>query len=605
MGSVMPSIVGAAPAARIRPESAGRGRSAPPGLRSRAHGARPRLAAVLHLESAHEHAGGPGPGRRCPSGQPTPRQSSPGRSACSASRSPTTSRRCRSCGSRARSSSSTAARAPHGLPHPARPRRRHVPLGGDPGQRPRRHARAARPGRPGRAPGQAGVLDPAGLAHARRPADPAGGRRRAARSHRVPQAPRSRTRACSTRDRKQPLPFLPRTVGLVCGRASAAEKDVVENARRRWPTVRFAIREVAVQGPHCRAEVTAALQELDADPGVDVIVISRGGGSRRGPPALQQRDAAPGGRGRAHPGRQRDRPRRRHPLLDLVADCRASTPTDAGKGSCPTPSPSARVDGAAARRASRAGSTASGGASCDPHPPGAGRPRPPWCGPARSRRGPARRVRTAGRGEAAPRRDHVAHLRAQIRTLSPLSTLDRGYAIVQHADGSGRDGPRRARGRRAPARAGRGGDFGVPRVGGAVGWRPCPRRPETARHHGDEGPGRRRRRPIREPPATSSSASSPSSRAVRSGLEESMRLWRRGEALAAHCSTWLDGAEATDSPESGQDSPRSCAADCDPPSGAGAGPPGSGHPALATGQARWAGPARSAKAASSSNVPVP
>ena len=49
-------------------------------------------------------------------------------------------------------------------------------------------------------------------------------------------------------DRKKPLPFLPRTVGLVCGRAGAAEKDVVENARRRWPTVRFEIREVAVQG---------------------------------------------------------------------------------------------------------------------------------------------------------------------------------------------------------------------------------------------------------------------------------------------------------------------------------------------------------------------
>ncbi|HEY7720553.1 MAG TPA: exodeoxyribonuclease VII large subunit, partial [Pedococcus sp.] len=78
-------------------------------------------------------------------------------------------------------------------------------------------------------------------------------------------------------DRKKPLPFLPRTVGLVCGRASAAEKDVVENARRRWPTVRFAIREVAVQGPTAVTEVTAALQELDADPAVDVIVIARGG----------------------------------------------------------------------------------------------------------------------------------------------------------------------------------------------------------------------------------------------------------------------------------------------------------------------------------------
>jgi len=81
------------------------------------------------------------------------------------------------------------------------------------------------------------------------------------------------------RDRKRPLPFLPRTVGLVCGRASAAEKDVVENARRRWPAVQFAIRQVAVQGPNTVTEVSEALRSLDTDPAVDVIVIARGGGS--------------------------------------------------------------------------------------------------------------------------------------------------------------------------------------------------------------------------------------------------------------------------------------------------------------------------------------
>ncbi len=82
------------------------------------------------------------------------------------------------------------------------------------------------------------------------------------------------------RDRKRPLPFLPRRVGLVCGRASAAERDVVENARRRWPATRFEIRQVAVQGATAGAEVTAGLAELDAHPEVDVIVIARGGGGR-------------------------------------------------------------------------------------------------------------------------------------------------------------------------------------------------------------------------------------------------------------------------------------------------------------------------------------
>ncbi|MGO2362235.1 MAG: exodeoxyribonuclease VII large subunit, partial [Brachybacterium tyrofermentans] len=79
--------------------------------------------------------------------------------------------------------------------------------------------------------------------------------------------------------RKQPLPFLPRVVGLICGRESAAERDVVVNARRRWPAVEFEIREVAVQGVKAVREVSAALKELDGRDDVDVIIISRGGGS--------------------------------------------------------------------------------------------------------------------------------------------------------------------------------------------------------------------------------------------------------------------------------------------------------------------------------------
>ena len=82
--------------------------------------------------------------------------------------------------------------------------------------------------------------------------------------------------------RKRPLPFLPRRVGLVCGRASAAERDVVENARRRWPGLPFEIRQVAVQGPTAVTEVTAAVAELDAVDEVDVIVVARGGGSVEG-----------------------------------------------------------------------------------------------------------------------------------------------------------------------------------------------------------------------------------------------------------------------------------------------------------------------------------
>src|ERR1700709_1365318 len=80
-------------------------------------------------------------------------------------------------------------------------------------------------------------------------------------------------------DRKQPLPFLPGVVGVVCGRASAAEKDVVENGRRRWPAVRLRVEEGAVEGPNAVTDVSAAIARLDADPEVDVIVVTRGGGS--------------------------------------------------------------------------------------------------------------------------------------------------------------------------------------------------------------------------------------------------------------------------------------------------------------------------------------
>ena len=78
-------------------------------------------------------------------------------------------------------------------------------------------------------------------------------------------------------ERKKPLPFLPRRVGLICGQGSDAMHDVIENSRRRWPDVQFEVREVAVQGVNCVRQVSAALTELDAIADIDVIVIARGG----------------------------------------------------------------------------------------------------------------------------------------------------------------------------------------------------------------------------------------------------------------------------------------------------------------------------------------
>jgi exodeoxyribonuclease VII large subunit len=132
-------------------------------------------------------------------------------------------------------------------------------------------------------------------------------------------------------DRKKELPFLPNVVGLICGRNSDAGKDVVENAKRRWPSVKFEIREVAVANAAAVSEVSAALSELEANPDVDVIIITRGGGSFEdllpfSDESLLRLVAECKTPIISAIGHEKD-----SPLLDLVADYRASTPTDAAK----------------------------------------------------------------------------------------------------------------------------------------------------------------------------------------------------------------------------------------------------------------------------------
>jgi exodeoxyribonuclease VII large subunit len=132
-------------------------------------------------------------------------------------------------------------------------------------------------------------------------------------------------------DRKVALPKLPRKVGLICGRNTDAEKDVVENARRRWPAVEFEIREVAVQGAAAVVEVSAALRELEEMADVDVIIITRGGGSFEDLLPFSDESLVRLAASCETPivsaiGHEKD-----SPLLDLVADYRASTPTDAAK----------------------------------------------------------------------------------------------------------------------------------------------------------------------------------------------------------------------------------------------------------------------------------
>ncbi len=240
--------------------------------------------------------------------------------------------------------------------------------------------------------------------------------------------------------RKRALPFLPRRVGLVCGRASAAERDVVENARRRWPAVRFAVREVAVQGVGAVTEVTRALGELDRLDDVDVIVVARGGGSLEdllpfSNEALVRAVAACRTPVVSAIGHEVDAP-----LLDLVADVRASTPTDAAKCVVPDVREEHQRLQHARDRLLRA---VVGGLGREQARLDALRSRPALADPAAAvehraeqvlaLRERARRC-TAARLSAAT--DDLAHARARVRALSPLATLERGYAVVQAADGS-------------------------------------------------------------------------------------------------------------------------------------------------------------------------
>ncbi len=239
-------------------------------------------------------------------------------------------------------------------------------------------------------------------------------------------------------ERKRPLPFLPAVVGLVCGRASAAERDVVENARRRWPDVRFRVEEVAVQGVNAVSDVTAALQRLDGDAEVDVIVITRGGGSLEdllpfSNEALLRAVAAARTPVVSAIGHEVDTP-----LLDLVADVRASTPTDAGKRVVPdVTEESARTQ----QLRSRLGTAVRNRFDREQHTLDALRSRPVLADPAR---GLDERTRVVAELRDRARRclgqrieratEDVQHISARVRALSPASTLARGYAVVQRAD---------------------------------------------------------------------------------------------------------------------------------------------------------------------------
>jgi exodeoxyribonuclease VII large subunit len=240
-------------------------------------------------------------------------------------------------------------------------------------------------------------------------------------------------------DRKVKLPLLPRTVGLICGRNTDAEKDVVEIARRRWPAVQFEIREVAVQGAAAVVEVSQALRELEADPLVDVIIITRGGGSFEDLLPFSDESLVRLAASCETPivsaiGHEKD-----SPLLDLVADYRASTPTDAAKKVVPD---IAQEISDIEKLRDRALRSLVARLDFESQQIAQLRNRPVMKDPivmVTTRVDELKALRDrALRGFASLleiEKKELKGVRDHLRSLSPQSTMDRGYAVVQLTDG--------------------------------------------------------------------------------------------------------------------------------------------------------------------------
>lgn len=243
--------------------------------------------------------------------------------------------------------------------------------------------------------------------------------------------------------RKRPLPYLPNKVGLITGRGSAAERDVLSVAKDRWPAVRFEVVNTAVQGPRTVPEVVAALQKLDADSSVDVIIIARGGGSVEdllpfSEEALQRAVASATTPVVSAIGHEPD-----NPVLDNVADLRAATPTDAAKRVVPDMAEELALVAEARRRSAAA---LRGWVQREQKALQDVRSRPSLANPLGAitqRREEIERDLARMRREVthylAQQTSTVSALRSQVATLGPSATLARGYAVVQvlPRDGSG------------------------------------------------------------------------------------------------------------------------------------------------------------------------
>ncbi len=346
------------------------------------------------------------------------------------------------------------------------------------------------------------------------------------------------------RERKRRLPFLPSRIGLITGRASAAERDVLMNTRRRWPAVDFRVINVAVQGPTAVPQIIDALKVLDNDDTIDVIVIARGGGSVEDLLPFSDEALCRAVFGARTPvvsaiGHETDAP-----LVDYVADVRASTPTDAAKRLVPDlaeerqlidTGPSApRPGGADAARprdaappgvalAALAGPARAAGRPAGRRRDGAPRPRRPQPRP------PA----AAGRRRPAPH-PWPGCARCPRRRRWSGGTRSSSAPTATSSDRADRGRDRRRR----PSAAGRGraaGNGSAAQAMSAAGRERVAGNGSGAETMSDE-------KLTYEQARTELADGGRAAGGRRRSLEDSLALWERGEKLADICQRWLDGA---------------------------------------------------------------
>ncbi len=237
-------------------------------------------------------------------------------------------------------------------------------------------------------------------------------------------------------ERKQPLPFLPNLIGLITGANSDAEKDVLQNAKLRWPEVRFKIQHTPVQGDKAAAEIIKAIQALDADSEVDVIILTRGGGSFQDLLVFSDEQVVRAVANCKTPivsaiGHENDRP-----LTDEVADFRASTPTDAAKNVVPDVVDERKEISIALERIAL---RVVGYVQNQLELIAGIRTRPVFANPftiVDERSLSITQLLTTLQSQTKNFLDkeqlQIAGLRGQVRALSPKLTLDRGYAVVRN-----------------------------------------------------------------------------------------------------------------------------------------------------------------------------